>query len=1383
MFAYNLMKRLVSSTDHLPLGYPALPFNTLPITNRDPVVDDFIPAINEQMTEMSGVAGRIADTTNAMWGIELFKKDPTSNQFFVGVTLHYPTTEHSGITIKDSVREFEGTINGTTGDELTGGGGGAEDEESLLSSLSATDNLANDNVGVDDLTKTALLVGSWSYNDSISKDDGFTNRFFAKSGIKNSQGNIINITSIVDEFTPLFSNTTPVPVEPAATGPLAVNPSIDYPRYPNLSPAGVYCDSETGMTLTGELENPDIAKIQDFTNFARQYPLVRIIFAFYFPAGSFPAGTSTGQDVRYVNAINSMKDAGITVLAGIDADRSLRSVAAIQADIDAAFAIYAVDGVELWKAYNTGGNTTYVSDYASIANYIKDVKGGKFVSAFTHERPVAQIWYTNTNIDLFVSSRRTDGTLTPAADLLAILPWYADTPMKRRCYMSENIRAETGWSEELIREWMESTTDSNIASYFQINDHFTNQFGDGKVGFYYMSNWMSVMLSQIDSMQREAGQSTAGVEQRPIPNPRDLCQSFTPGNRRLTDIMLVLSKVGNPFYKAGETEEHGKNIPDPPNSVHGHIEGSQILSITETDPQTGQLVTRVTEMPNGDVVGYFSIPFSAIGSAPTPVFLNNIVSRKDSVVPGQRCFVVIYGRGQNENNTIRWHEADTPQTDELSGERIPGGHDATQTWTIYNQQQSPGFALRFFDTSLQFVEASDSDSIDQFGLVESVIDLSFISDENLTARFLHSLLAQAAKPKRMYDIGKITTPDRILRPGHIVSIVDRKSAHSSLGSDIIDAELTEVRYHFSAYENSPLGCRFMDVRPVGYVDFAYTLWKKKLDNGEITIPRGEDIVVSPSPPPPPGPSPPPPPPPPGPSPPPPPPPPPLPPPPPSPPPVAPPDLDTSGILRTRGPYTSTTDFITACNNAIAGDMIILANGSYSISSSADTSITARSGNATNPIIIRAETAGGVTLTGSHRWNFDSCSYLTWYGFIHRHQATGVGSGDVGITWGSGNHNRMARCDISLSDQASRTYWARIGNAEYDFRMDHNYFHGKTNEGGFFVVGYGNTDVPVGRGPIIEYNLLQDHTSPAADSGEGAQIGSSTECRTRFRVIFRFNYVTLCNGDGETITNKSSGNLYYNNTFINNDSSLTLRHGDKTAVIGNYFEKCGLRIYGADNVIVNNHITLNSNSTAARAPLVIGIGDTTRPTSQGAHYETVDANTIAYNTIQNDTGTAAVVWRWGCTPGGTIAPINNIVRGNILTGQNNTLFDFMNSTGIGSNTFTNNIAWVQGSSAYGDITTGMATRVNPGLTKDTDGIWRITNTSSGAYAFVSASTNPLSSTTGATIDIDGESRTGRADAGADQYSTATTKPVKRITTSDVGTASSTFLGSSPTWSPS
>src|SRR6266508_5424628 len=109
-------------------------------------------------------------------------------------------------------------------------------------------------------------------------------------------------------------------------------------------------------------------------------------------------------------------------------------------------------------------------------------------------------------------------------------------------------------------------------------------------------------------------------------------------------------------------------------------------------------------------------------------------------------------------------------------------------------------------------------------------------------------------------------------------------------------------------------------------------------------------------------------------------------------------------------------------------------------------------------------------------------------------------------------------------------------------IDHCYFHDKTTEGYFLGFGYDSSNTQ-DEGPIVEYCRFRNHTSPTSDSGECIGLGASTECRTYFRATIRYCLFDNNTGDGEVVANKSSGNLYYHNSFINNNAALSLRHGD------------------------------------------------------------------------------------------------------------------------------------------------------------------------------------------------------------------------------------------------
>jgi poly(beta-D-mannuronate) lyase len=504
------------------------------------------------------------------------------------------------------------------------------------------------------------------------------------------------------------------------------------------------------------------------------------------------------------------------------------------------------------------------------------------------------------------------------------------------------------------------------------------------------------------------------------------------------------------------------------------------------------------------------------------------------------------------------------------------------------------------------------------------------------------------------------------------------------------------------------------------------------------------------------------------------------------------DLDTSGINNKKGPFKEVDDFLDAVNDAQKGDLIILANGSYNVSRNKDTSFSNRKGTAKNPIIVSAEEVGKVTLEGSATgYKFENCEYFTWYGFNHTHESA---SENDNIAFKGGNNNRFARCEVKLDDKDnSKRHWLKISNCKA-MKVDHCFFHHKESEGQFCNVSF-DRDNEHGEGPLFEYNyfLHQDYNKIVGDEnigdagGEAIQMGASSLCRFYFRAILRYNYFEECNGDGEMITNKSSGNIYYNNSFMKTLGTMTLRHGDSTAILGNYFEACGLRVGGAKNLIANNHFTKNSAKREQRRPLVISTGDweldpeKSREEQQGAHWERVINNNIILNTFANGDGTADSIVYWGRKQGPKM-PTGNKFKGNIIMTRNGKLLEIEEGVIINGNQISNevsdNIGWPTGNAKKGDLSSEMATTdKDPLLTEDTDGIYRLQSGSPARNKFQGTPFRELT-----TVDIDGVDRIENTDAGCHQVSSASTRPKKRITTEDVGPKARRDLGNSPDWDP-
>ena len=92
-----------------------------------------------------------------------------------------------------------------------------------------------------------------------------------------------------------------------------------------------------------------------------------------------------------------------------------------------------------------------------------------------------------------------------------------------------------------------------------------------------------------------------------------------------------------------------------------------------------------------------------------------------------------------------------------------------------------------------------------------------------------------------------------------------------------------------------------------------------------------------------------------------------------------------------------------------------------------------------------------------------------------------------------------------------------------------------------------------------------------------RIGYSYQSMLKSRTVVEHNLFERCDGEIEIISSKSCENVYRYNTFQNCEGTLTLRHGNRCTVEGNFFignhkrGSGGIRVIGEDHVIINNYI--------------------------------------------------------------------------------------------------------------------------------------------------------------------------------------------------------------------
>jgi len=142
--------------------------------------------------------------------------------------------------------------------------------------------------------------------------------------------------------------------------------------------------------------------------------------------------------------------------------------------------------------------------------------------------------------------------------------------------------------------------------------------------------------------------------------------------------------------------------------------------------------------------------------------------------------------------------------------------------------------------------------------------------------------------------------------------------------------------------------------------------------------------------------------------------------------------------------------------------------------------------------------------------------------------------------------------------------------------------------------------------LVSYCSFKNHTAPEGVGGdfgiEALRIGYSYQRTFISRTIVEYCYFEKCNGDYEVISNKACENVIRYNTFFDNGPAhLTLRHGSRAMVYGNFFiNGAGIRIKeGQNHAVVNNYFDTGNQFSIQL---------------QNHHFDPVDTVTIANNTF-------------------------------------------------------------------------------------------------------------------------------------------------------------------------
>lgn len=463
-------------------------------------------------------------------------------------------------------------------------------------------------------------------------------------------------------------------------------------------------------------------------------------------------------------------------------------------------------------------------------------------------------------------------------------------------------------------------------------------------------------------------------------------------------------------------------------------------------------------------------------------------------------------------------------------------------------------------------------------------------------------------------------------------------------------------------------------------------------------------------------------------------------------------------------------------NLNSGDIVLVKKGTYNLNKRIEITV---NGSQAKPVVIKAEVPGTVIFSENSWFTFRNSSFVIFEGFEF------VSNNGPAVELLGCNNVRITNNVFHLKE-TGKSSWIYIGNdknivknTSHHNRIDHNLFENKSFLGNFITIeGTMEPEYQVSQYDLIDNNYFRDIGPRAENVLEAIRIGSSHVSLSSGFTIIEKNLFERCDGDPESVSIKSSDNIVRYNTFRECLGVLSLRHGNRNTVDGNFFlgngrtgefidstkqrwvlGTGGVRFCGDNMKIINNYFEgLTGVNWDASLALTNGDADYGTGQSLTKHYRN-RYTIVAFNTFINNKSNIEVGYdgggfqnNWWRLPAKEITIANNLIIGN--SGK---LIDIINQPV--HTAFTGNIVLPSGTAVVGaDFTKEEVKVMNPGL-KKSGLIWenhpgsKIKDKAAGSFPYVDK-------------DIQGQNRKGKKDVGCDEVDDSE-KRNKALTGSDVG----------------
>ncbi|WP_418263701.1 chondroitinase-B domain-containing protein [Flavobacterium faecale] len=268
------------------------------------------------------------------------------------------------------------------------------------------------------------------------------------------------------------------------------------------------------------------------------------------------------------------------------------------------------------------------------------------------------------------------------------------------------------------------------------------------------------------------------------------------------------------------------------------------------------------------------------------------------------------------------------------------------------------------------------------------------------------------------------------------------------------------------------------------------------------------------------------------------------------------------IFATNVTVTSISQLQIEINKATAGTEIIVKNGIYTTNS--QISVKDVIGIESEPIIIRSETIGGVTINGKDGFVLQgSTQYVIIKGFVFKHEA-------YHSLFNSASHCTFTRnvyecIKDSEAGDLSSTYLAISGSNN---EVSYNTFQNKNFRGPMLSLQGSNGKIAPNN--WVHHNHFKDFTTSDADNDNTAvQPGYGKFGNSRANMIIEHNLFENLSADAEGVLSAKCWDVTFRYNTVKNCLHTCLRNGQEHKVYGNYFYNSKLRFSDSNHKLYNN----------------------------------------------------------------------------------------------------------------------------------------------------------------------------------------------------------------------